>query len=63
MYHDRKEVRETPLPIRVSEYDLERLQKLLESFGGQKHSRAYQAFLKGLEVLEKELQEKQIHAA
>ena len=57
MYHDRKEVRELKLPIRISEYELERLENLLREMGGQKYSRAYEMFLRGLELYEMELQQ------
>lgn len=57
MYHDRKEVRDLKLPIRISEYELERLETLLQQLGGQKYSLAYDMFLRGLEQAERELQE------
>lgn len=61
MYRDRKEVRDTPKKIRVSEYDLERIERLLDEMGGQEATRMYEFFMKGLELAEQELQ--QIHAA
>lgn len=55
MYRDRKEVRETPKKIRVSEYDIERMEKILNEMGGQEATRMYEFFLKGLEMAEQEL--------
>lgn len=63
MYRDRKEVRETPKKIRISEYDIERLEKILESIGGQEATRMYEMFLRGLEATEAEIEETEIHAA
>ena len=63
MYHDRKEVRDLKLPIRISEYELERLERLLSELGGQKYSRAYEMFVRGLELYEQELQQQENNAA
>lgn len=57
MYKDRKEVRDQFLRIRVNEYDMERLERILEAMGGQQASHAYQSFLRGLEWYEAELRE------
>lgn len=63
MYHDRKEVRDLKLPIRISEYELERLETLLRELGGQKYSRAYEMFMRGLELYEEELRKENNNAA
>lgn len=56
MYRNRKEVRETPKKIRVSEYDIERLEALLDQIGGQEATRMYELFLRGLEQAEAEIE-------
>lgn len=56
MKRDRKSVRETRRMISVNEYDVERVNRLLDQIGGEEARVMYRCFKRGLDLLEKDIE-------
>lgn len=55
MKRDRRAVRDIRRKISVNEYDVERIERLLETTGGEEARLIYRAFKRGLDELERSI--------
>jgi hypothetical protein len=54
---DRKSVRDSRRMLSVNEYDVERINRLLDQIGGEEARVMYRCFKKGLDLLEQDIEQ------